>query len=125
MNQSHIDVTAAGLLAGEEFCRVHGGGGFDEGTPDTVIHFFIRDLLSEVFRVSGITLGMPSEMPKTPEKNFSEENQGTDLLLAFLAEPGFEGYVPEPHLLDLCGVRHDLVHSFDSGPFRQQKKASA
>lgn len=87
-----MKITYAGLIAGVRFLNVHCLG-FDIGTGVDFNTPFIRDLLSEVHRASGITLEMPLELPDVPEKIVSTDHQGKAQLLAFLVGPDGEHLV--------------------------------
>lgn len=76
-------ITFDGLVAGENFLR-NRIEELDDGTPYGTHWRLIRDLLSEVARVSGITLEMPDRCPDTLGTNASTECQETGRLLVFL-----------------------------------------
>ncbi len=78
-------ITFDGLVAGERLLRDRMW--IDDGTPDGAHWRLIRDLLSEVFRASGIDLEMPDKCPDMPVTISSEEHRETGQLLVFLAEP--------------------------------------
>ena len=70
------------------FLQVHCEG-FDDGTGDDFYTPFIRDLLTEIFLASGITLEMQDELPSEPESIALVGCQDRGQLLAFLA--GLDG----------------------------------
>lgn len=59
---------------------------------------FIRDLLTEIFRASGITLEMPEELPSAPEMIALAGHQDKGRLLAFLVGPDGERLTVEVDL---------------------------
>lgn len=63
---------------------------FDNGTGDNFHAPFIRDLLMEVFRASGIALDMPEAHRYMRDSNVSTGHQEKGRLLAFLAGPDGE-----------------------------------
>jgi len=87
-------ITFDGLVAGERFLRSQIEE-FDDGTPDGFHETFIRELLTEVFRASGITLEIPDKHPDTPESNSSEVNPDTGRLLVFVPESADVDYDSE------------------------------
>lgn len=79
-----MKITYGGLLAGVRFLQVHCEG-FDDGTGDDFHVPFIRDLLTEIFRASGITLEMPDGLPNAQLTIALTDHQGKGRLLVFLA----------------------------------------
>ena len=81
-----MKITYDGLVAGERFLRDHCDG-FDDGTGNGFHVDFIKDLLKEVFRASGIDYEILVVKPEKPPLNALEGHQDTDLLLVFVAAP--------------------------------------
>ena len=78
-----MGITCNGLVAGVRFLQAHCEG-FDDGTGDDFYTPFIRDLLTEIFRASDITLEMPDELPSAPESIALAGHQDMGRLLVFL-----------------------------------------
>lgn len=78
-------ITYDGLVAGVQFLQTHCEG-FDDGTGDDFQTPFIRDLLAEVFRVSGITPEMPKVPQYAPVKTASADYPDTGRLVVFAPE---------------------------------------
>jgi hypothetical protein len=77
-------ITFDSLVAGERLLRDRIV--IDDGTSDGARWRLIRDLLSEVFRASGIVLEMPDRCPYMPASIASTEHQEPGRLLLFVAE---------------------------------------
>lgn len=84
-----MKITYDGLIAGVRFLSVHCEG-FCDGTGDDFQTWFIRDLLSEVFRASGITPEMPDQPPGVHKLSALAGCQDKLRLLAFLVGPDGE-----------------------------------
>ena len=83
-------ITHGGLVAGVRYLQEHCAD-FDDGTGDHFHTPFIRELLLEVCRASGITLNMPEEQRYGPQLSVSTGHQERLWLLAFLPDADDEG----------------------------------
>lgn len=82
------------LVAGARVSRAHCEE-FDDGTPDGTHRRLIRELLTEVFRASGIALEMLDRCPDTPASIASASYLGMGLLLVCVRETDDAGYGSE------------------------------
>ncbi|MDP2829140.1 MAG: hypothetical protein Q8O37_11110 [Sulfuricellaceae bacterium] len=87
-----MNITYDGLLAGVRFLNVHCPA-FDYGTGDDFRTPFIHDLLTEIFRASGISVETLCEPLCTQEMTAQEDHQDTTGLLVFLVGPDGERLV--------------------------------